>query len=248
MKHRNSFSTFAITLDTDWAPDWMLEEVISILIEKDVKSTWFVTNDSSVLNLIRRESRLFEIGIHPNCLPGSSHGKTEDEVLNHMRQIVPHAISMRTHGLYQSSSFLRLAARRYEIKIDVSLLLPGTQHIEPHILHFGDAKLLRIPFFGEDDLEMLSRNPAWRLSNPKYYCSGLKIFNFHPVHIVLNSPTMDLYNTLKSSRSLSQWTPEFVRSHRWSGEGTRSLFMDLVHCLKGSGKLIREWSEGIEGL
>ena len=76
---------------------------------------------------------LFELGIHPNCLPGSTRGNTENGVLAHMKEIVPEAVSMRTHGLYQTSNFLRKAARDYGIEINVSLLLPNTPNVIRHI-------------------------------------------------------------------------------------------------------------------
>lgn len=113
----------AVTFDIDWAPDWIIEEVASILIDNRVKATWFVTHASPAIEKLRQMPDLFELGIHPNCLSGSTQGNTEDEVLSHMKEIVPEAISMRTHGLYQTSNFLMKAVRDYGIEIDVSILL-----------------------------------------------------------------------------------------------------------------------------
>lgn len=231
----------ALTLDIDWAPDWMIEEVASILIEYNVKATWFVTHASPAIDKLRQMPELFELGIHPNCLSGSTHGNTEDEVLSHIKEIVPEAISMRTHGLYQSSNFLMKAARDYGIEIDVSLLLPNTPNIIPHLLKWGGISLCRVPYFWEDDLEMLQTTPSWCLSNAKHSIRGLKIFDFHPVHIVLNTPKISLYEELKSKYPLEQWTSDLVKRNRWvgGGDGTNSFFMDLVGSLKNSGTFIR---------
>ena len=87
---------FAITFDTDWAPDWMMNEIASILISNEVKSTWFVTHDSPFLTVLREKPSLFEIGIHPNCFPGSTQGSNEDEILANLKKSAPEAISMRT--------------------------------------------------------------------------------------------------------------------------------------------------------
>ena len=59
----------ALTFDIDWAPDWMIEEVASILIEHNVKTTWFVTHASPAIDKLRQMPELFELGIHPNRLP-----------------------------------------------------------------------------------------------------------------------------------------------------------------------------------
>lgn len=104
---------FILTLDIDWAPDFVIEQVARIMIENKVKATWFVTHESEAIERLRENDDLFELGIHPNMLSGSTHGKTEDEVLTHVKKIVPGAISMRTHGLYQTSNFIVKAAKEY---------------------------------------------------------------------------------------------------------------------------------------
>ena len=106
---------YILTFDIDWAPDWMIEQIAQVLIEKSVKSTWFVTHQSKAIEKLRQYDDLFELGIHPNLLNGSTHGKTEDDVLTHLKQIVPEAVSMRTHGLYQTTNFLIKSNTVYHI-------------------------------------------------------------------------------------------------------------------------------------
>ena len=102
-----------LTIDVDWSPDCVIDYVANILIEREVKATWFVTHQSEAIERSHKHSTLFELGIHPNMLAGSTHGQNEDEVLAHLCEIVPNAVSMRTHGLYQSSRWLAKAALEY---------------------------------------------------------------------------------------------------------------------------------------
>ena len=37
---------YILTIDLDWAPDWMIEYVANELIRAQVKATWFVTHAS----------------------------------------------------------------------------------------------------------------------------------------------------------------------------------------------------------
>jgi len=37
--------SLVITLDCDWAPDFVIKYVAGILTERKVKATWFITND-----------------------------------------------------------------------------------------------------------------------------------------------------------------------------------------------------------
>src|SRR4030066_1641297 len=103
---KNACDDYIITIDVDWAPDWMIEYMANVLIKKHVKSTWFVTHISPAIKIIHQRIDLFEIGVHPNCLFGSTHGNNEDEVLRHIKELIPDAITMRTHALYQSTPFL----------------------------------------------------------------------------------------------------------------------------------------------
>src|ERR1017187_7044133 len=96
----------ALTLDIDWAPDFVIDFAADLLIRRRVKATWFVTHSSPAVDRLRDHPELFELGIHPNFLPGSSQGKTVAEVLSFCRACVPEARSMRTHALVQSSGLL----------------------------------------------------------------------------------------------------------------------------------------------
>ena len=235
---------FAITFDTDWAPDWMMNEIASILISNEVKSTWFVTHDSPFLNAIREKPNLFEIGIHPNCYPGSTQGGSEDEILTKLKESVPEAISMRTHGLYQSTNFLVKAAIEYGIKIDASLFLPRMDYITPHLFAWREARLYRVPYFWSDDLECFQADPLYRLSLSKFNGDGLKIFNFHPIHILLNTARFKTYEKFKSlNLTTDQCTKDVIDKHRWSGNGPRRLFMELVEYLRSGGFFLYELIE-----
>lgn len=221
----------AITFDIDWSPDWIVEEVAGMLREKGLKSTWFVTHQSLTLDRMRAEPRLFELGIHPNCLPKSNHGSTEHEVMSFMRQLVQEAVSMRTHGLYQSTGFLIRAARDFGIEVDSSLLIPRAADLQTHMLQIGDVSLKRAPLFWEDDIEMLSPAPDWRVDESPETL-GLRVYAFHPFHIVLNTVDYALYENLKSKCPLPKWTPEFLAPHRHIGVGPRQSLIDLMDSLK----------------
>ena len=233
-------TNLALTIDIDWAPDWMIDEVAQILTEKRVKTTWFVTHASEAIERLRRQRELFEFGIHPNLLEGSEHGGSESEVLRHIVNIVPESESMRTHGLYQSTGFLKRAAEDYGIKTDVSIYLPGSQYIEPHRLIFEKAVLIRIPYFWEDDFEMFEQNSSWRLSDPKFKGPGLKVMNFHPVHVITNNPDYGSYRRLVSCCPTRKLNRDLVKKFKWNGWGPRRIFMDIVRELEGKGMLIKD--------
>jgi hypothetical protein len=232
---------YVITIDVEWAPCWMIEYMASILIEKRVKATWFVTHKAPAIEALRKRSDLFELGVHPNFLVGSTHGSSEDKVMRHVKDIVPDAVSMRTHGLYQTSRFLTKAAKDYGISFDVSLFLPRAPDLVYHLLKWQGINLWRIPYFWEDDSEMFEHDPIWTISDPRLHVRGLKIFDFHPPYIALNTDTFSVYEKLKQEKPLPEWDVDFLQPHVSDRHGPRTLFLELVNHLSHSGgKWIKE--------
>ena len=231
-------SQLAITIDVDWAPDFAIAKIAAILVAKRVKATWFLTHDSPEVQKLATYSELFELGIHPNFYGGSTHGNTPKTVFEHLLQLVPQARSMRSHGLFQSSQIMRMAQESFGIHNDVSIFLPYTDNIQPHRMYYsrGTPGLIRLPYFWEDGEEMLIPNPNFELNG---YCqrrSGLKIFNFHPIHVALNSRALQPYEQLKQRVNLNQCEAGAIVNYIEPGVGTQTFFIELVEHLAKQGE------------
>lgn len=188
----------AITLDIDWAPDFAIDAVADRLRAAGVKATWFVTHASPAVERLRATPELFELGVHPNFFAGSSHGDTLDDVLEHVKTLVPEARSLRSHGLYQSSRLLGAIARDERLRYDVSLFLPGHPHLRPVTLRLPGGAVTRVPYFWSEDHEMAQEEPTWSLA-PLLAGDGLKVLNFHPMLVYLNAADGDAYRSLASA-------------------------------------------------
>src|SRR5271163_4390623 len=129
----------AITIDTDWAPDCAIDYVASALLRAGIKATWFLTHDSPSLRALFQHPDLFEIGIHPNFLPGSTQGSDESSILQYMLRIVPEARVVRTHSLVHSVPLMYRMASDFNLTIDVSLILPDAAHLAPHNFYHQEA-------------------------------------------------------------------------------------------------------------
>lgn len=227
---------YVITLDLDWAPDFIIDSVANYLIKSQVCATWFVTHPSPAVERLRQHTDLFELGIHPNFLPGSTQGRTPEEILQYCMQIVPDARSMRTHGLVQSSSLIGTIIKKTPLVFDVSLFLPHHPFLQPCVYPCYEKKLIRIPYYWEDDFEMLTCNPHWKTIT-EFNHPGLKVINFHPVHIFLNSKTMESYNMLKLQHTqLQQLQYKDISPHLINrGYGTRTMFEEIIQILQKNG-------------
>lgn len=240
---------YLITLDVDWASDEVIGECARMLLEKRVKATWLITHDSAGIQELAGHGDLFELGIHPNFHEGSTQGSTPEAVLNYLRAIVPGARTVRTHDLFQSSTLLRKMVGEYDIRNDLSLLLPDTPNITPHEFHLPEGILRRFPTFWEDDAEMLRPQPAFSLDDPRYQVHGLKVFTFHPILVAMNSSTLDDYQELKSKHATPEVSMSDLRPYtNDSGPGAGSLFRELIeHIAQGPtapGLTISELADG----
>jgi len=210
-----------ITIDNDWAPDFILSHVSNILCNRGIKATWFVTNDSSFLETLKK-NKLFEVGIHPNFASNSTQGEDPDSILYNLKKIVPEAKSSRSHSLFQSTHLFR-KFDKYGIENDVSLFLPKIINSQPHYLKF--VNLYRFPFTWEDDIALLENDD---LNISKYNLRGLQIFNFHPIHIYLNSNNLVLYQKLKADIGIINLTEENIKQYINNGEGVKTFFLSLL--------------------
>lgn len=215
----------AITFDIDWAPDFVIDFLAEQLVACQVRATWFVTHASPAIERLRQHPDLFELGIHPNFLPGSTHGDTPEVVLHHCMALVPNATSMRTHGLVQSSPLLAQIMAQTAITTDVSLFLPHTPYLQPVEYTWQGHSLLRIPYYWEDDFEMERTSPYWHLAPLLAAGEGLKVFDFYPIHVYLNSAEIRPYRALKQRvPNLPTMTSADAAPFVNSGIGARTLF------------------------
>jgi hypothetical protein len=241
---RSTKQDVAITIDIDWAPDFVIESVAQRLIEQNVRATWFVTHPTRVLTLLRRHPEQFELGIHPNFLPGSSHGATPAEVVDYCMRLVPNAASVRTHALVQSTPILQQLARDTPVRVDVSLYLPRVC-VAPFQFDLDGASLTRVPYQWEDDFEMSLREPNWDpASLVDDDMESPLVLDFHPIHIYLNSERFVNYAELKTVRPrLSDLSPSEVAPFVHQGTGTGTAFEAALRYAAQTdsrGVLIRE--------
>jgi hypothetical protein len=219
----------AITLDVDWAPDFIIDAVSESLRAGGTKATWFVTHDSPAIRRLFDHRDSFEIGIHPNFMAGSSQGATYREVLDHLMRIVPRAKSVRTHGMVYSAEISRIFAVEYGIENDSSIFLGQMAGIVPQEVHYGERLLLRMPYYWSDDAEMsIKKKIDFSLSDKGFEDPGLKVLCFHPIHIYLNSADMNNYNELKGKVSVKDCPESTASAFVNQGEGAGTFLRAVI--------------------
>ncbi len=214
-----------LTFDIDWASDDVLAHTIDLIEKYDIYATFFVTHHTPLLTRMKENPRI-ELGIHPNynfLLSGDfRYGKTIYEVLEYYLEIVPDAVSVRTHSLVQSTPILR-SFSKYGLKYDVGLLLPHQTGIPLNPFLYTDKQLIRVPYFWEDDTHVNYGTP-WDVSL-FLNVESLKVFDFHPIHVFLNTENLERYEKSKSSGGDHGKLCEFVNRETYA---TKDFLVDLI--------------------
>lgn len=206
-----------ITFDIDWAKDEIVQYIVDLLQKYRIKATFFATHGSDLLKALNNGR--YEIGIHPNFNSGNDHENTIRELMS----IYPKASGIRSHGLFQSSSILQILINN-GLKYDVNTFIPFREGLYPFMWL---NKLVRIPYYWEDDTYFCNQ-AEFGLSELQMYKTGLKIYNFHPIHIFMNTDSMEHYNRYKSFYH----QPAVLTKHQKNtGKGIRTLFIELLEYL-----------------
>ena len=222
---------FCLTSDCDWASEYCIEDFVSILEGYGVSPTIFVTHKSPALERYRASGAV-QLGVHPNFLPGSSHGDNYLSVIDHVFGLVPDAETFRSHWFFDHSKIGQEMYRR-GVRYDSNLCL----HLQPDIRPLRHwTGLIRFPVFWEDDCHWEIARGKWDFDEllPAFVSPGLKILNFHPFFVAANIPTAEYYQRVKGHiTTLSEQT---VSDVRYRGEGTRTFLIALLERLTALGE------------
>ena len=225
MKQKDCFITF----DMDWVPDEVMEWFVEFCDESEIRGTLMVTNDSPLLNKIRSDGKL-ELGIHPNfnqLLSGEDDiRKNMNGAISLVKDIVPEAVTVRSHALV-TGSVIENAFRKAGLKYELNFLYvpkPGDR-----ISAWKDIYgIIRIPFIFEDDIWFTGDVSI----KPEYYLDGKwdvpLIFNFHPIHLYLNTCNQLQYDRAKKHYQNVEKLKKHVNKEEF---GTRDFFKRLVSLL-----------------
>lgn len=231
MENINYEKKIYITFDFDWADDDVLEDTIEIVENAQIKATFFVTHETKHLSRLSNNS-LIELGVHPNFRPlFERHNDLwvgVDSILSNVRELVPEAQSIRCHSLVQSSPLLNLFCE-HGYTHDVNQLIPIHSKMILFPYYHWNKKLIRVPFFWEDDIHCLDLSSGlmsdWPIDDCLNYM-GIKVFNFHPIHLFLNTENLKRYEKTRSFHNQVR----ILKKHRFINgrEGTRAFFLRLI--------------------
>jgi hypothetical protein len=210
-----------LTFDMDWCHDDIIVDTYNLILKHKIKSSWFVTHDTKLLKKFKNDP-LIELGIHPNfnnLLMNSEKEKNHEDILSELLDKVPNARIVRSHSLLQSEKLLD-SFYKFKISHISNFYVPYASGFEVKPYKLWD-NLIITPHRWQDNVE-IKMNSNLNLFNK--IDNGLNIFNFHPIHIFLNSKNLERYN---KNRDIIHNPKKLIR-HRFKRYGIRNFLQDLL--------------------
>lgn len=204
----------AISLDMDWAASEVVEYALSFLHQYKIKATLFMTNkiDSSIL------FGQHELAIHPDFTTFNLEKHFIDSLNNY-----PKAKGVRSHSFFFSER-LSPIYKKYKIKYESNVMMYKQKNIYPYYI---SPTTLEIPLYFMDFfyMEMEERNTSFRIDDLDLVSPGIKVFDFHPIHIFLNTSSLLIYDRAKKYYH----RPEVLIKYRNSNSlGIKDLYIELL--------------------
>ena len=230
----NNQIAICLTFDLDWAGEDSIKLTYDIIEKFGFKTTFFVTHPSKfILDKIKRKE--IDAGIHPNFLKNSSQGHNLKEVLEYCTKLIPDANSFRCHKYFDNNDITELLHNN-GFKYD-SNLCTNLECIDPFVHRSG---LIRFPIYFEDGAYLLHGNTLnFKEFQPSIFKkSGLYVFNFHPMHMIINTPTYSYMRKIKDAISNKTWSnlSDMELQHlSFKGNGIGSFTLDLFKYIKREG-------------
>jgi hypothetical protein len=226
-------SPLCFTTDIEWAPDWAIRDLYELADQHGVPLVPFLTHRSDYLDRRLRDGTP-DVGVHPNFLPGSTHGATVDEVIATAKALWPAAVSFRSHCFYDDTRMLRKMAE-HGFRYDSNLFA----FLQPMLAPLRTvAGTVRLAVFWEDDVHS-GAGLSWDFGGLRtaFDAPGLKIVNVHPLRVALNVPDEGF---AESHRRLGSAVDVDARAESHRGQGTRTFLADLfAHATSGGRRPVQ---------
>lgn len=219
--HKDYSDMIFLTVDIDWASDEMINLTLDLFEPYDVPVMFFATHESVILERIRKNPN-WDLGIHPNfnfLLDGDfRYGANVEEVVDYYMNIVPDAKIFRSHCVVQGSKITDAFVAR-NLKAECNHFIPYNINTYVPAWNFWSGSLIQIPYSWQDNTAVTDK---WPLDVSDILKSkSLKIFDFHPVHIYLNTSDMRDYEAFKSNSKIGAEMKD-------NGRGIRDYLCDLL--------------------
>ena len=109
---------------------------------------------------------------------------------------------------------------------DVSFFIPNNNDNIVYPWKYWNNNLIKVPYFWEDDIH-LSYNPEWNVNRYIKY-KGIKVFDFHPIHILLNTEDIKRYEQNKMHQNNFD---KLLEARNKQNHGINNFLIELIESI-----------------
>jgi peptidoglycan/xylan/chitin deacetylase (PgdA/CDA1 family) len=218
-------NTLCFSVDVEWSAPEVIEDLRALFDEHRVQATFFVTHGGVSVPGHER-------GLHPNFrrdgdtyrkLDGAA-TRSDAEVSRHVvattLSFAPEAKGVRAHSLRYDSSLLPLY-RESGIEYESSYRLPLVGGLRPF---WNQHDIVGIPAYYADYFDLVTGATGYTSAKMQLDQPGLKVLDFHPNLVYLNTPDEPAYMASKAFYH----QPEKLLAARHPGRGVRTLLLEIL--------------------
>ena len=161
-----------------------------------------------------------ELAWHPSFLGTAD----DEEVVEEMARLFPDCSGVRSHALFFHSRLAPMYLNR-----GIRYLAHDLRFVEPSLapsMHWSG--LVSVPGFWEDDVHSLYFDGDFDPDLVDLDASGLKVFDFHPIHLHLNTDRMARYEGARADIEAGRGLDRHVNTETY---GSRTFLVDVVRRL-----------------
>jgi len=196
----NLTNKIVLSFDLDWASDEVIDYTYQKVKKAGVKATFFVTHPTPMIEKFTNDPKV-QLGLHPNFNSFFSSEEKESvkesfEYLSNLkRSLLPSTKIIRSHSLTTSSLLL---SQFWELGFEISsnYAMYGQSGICP--FHHPSGMVEMPIFFGDDGYISFKNSKYLPSFSDEYLLEsdfiGFRNFNFHPIHVALNTISIKQYN------------------------------------------------------
>ncbi len=218
-------TVIVITVDIDWAPRECINDALDLLKKFNISPTIFATD-----NITSEFIADYDHGIHPNFTGPAQDADDIKSTISDCINNFPHAQGIRAHALVFSTRHQFAVRDNFpQIKYMSNHYIGGQTGLNPYM---AESMLPELPIFFMDNL-WLEMNGKFDIQKIMDLTSrpGLKVFDFHPYHLYINSLSPGHYTEARPHYHDAEKLIDFRRE----GDGARKMFLSIMEAIKENG-------------
>lgn len=224
---KSMFDGVCFTMDLDWASENVVKKTLDFFINRGICPTVFITHYSECAFQYAAKGKV-DLGIHPNFIQPSSQGNSIDEIIQYCMNLLPNSKVFRCHRWFASNDVydcLYQKGLRYESNLCTMMdVIPPFYH---------RSGMISFPTFFEDGAWLYhNENLCLKDDIDLFNVEGLKVFDIHPMHFVINTPYFRYMRDIKDALPRDKWNnlteEDIISMTNYNMPGIGDFIRDLI--------------------